>query len=100
MFLDGTKALLSGSYFAPGGQIGPWALLVRDAGLSPLSPAVKGAFVVLGAAYVLSALAFAFYRPGAKIALAIVAVLTLWYLPVGTLISIIVLASIAFERRS
>ena len=98
MIADGAKALVSGRYFAPGGQIGPWETAVRAIGISPFSPAMKAAFVILGAAYILSAIAYAFYRPGSRVYLAAVAVLTLWYLPVGTVISIIVLISTATER--
>ena len=98
MMLDGVKAIVTGGYIAPGGQIGPWAGLVNNAGISPFSPGMKAAFVVLGVAYIISALAYAFYRPGSRTFLAAVAILTLWYLPIGTVISIIVLTSVAFDR--
>lgn len=98
MIVDGAKALVSGSYFSPGGQIGPWEIVVRAMGISPFSSGLKTAFVILGAAYIVSAIAYAFYRPGSRVYLGAVAVLTLWYLPVGTVISIIVLISTATER--
>lgn len=97
MVFDGTRALTTGTYVTPGGQIGPWALLVSAVGLNPFSTAVKTAFVVLGLAYILSAAAYAFYRPRAALYLGCVAVLTLWYLPLGTILSFVVLSSIVAE---
>ncbi len=102
MMFDGTLALVRGSYVAPGGQLGPWQYVVSALGIAPLSLGMKIAFVVLGAAYILSAAAYAFYRPLGGLYLVAVAILTLWYLPLGTLLSLIVLASImidAFRMR-
>lgn len=95
MMLDGAKALVTGSYIAPGGQIGPWAAVLHSAGISPFWPLVKAGFVVLGAAYLMSAAAYAFYKPRSRMFIAAVAILTLWYVPVGTAISLVVLVSVA-----
>ena len=97
MLFDGLVALISGSYIAPGGQIGPWQHAVSALGVAPLSTGMKMAFVVLGAAYIASAAAYAFYKPRGASYLCAVAVLTLWYLPLGTILSMVVLISIAVD---
>jgi hypothetical protein len=98
MMLDGLAALATGSYIAPGGQIGPWVAVLRAVGISAFSSGVKVAFVVLGAAYVVSAVAFAFYRPYSRLYLGAIALLTLWYVPIGSFISLIVLVYVARVR--
>lgn len=98
MLVDGLHAWITGSYFAPGGQIGPWTHVVAAAGISPLSTAMKCIFVVLGLAYILAAAAFALYQRRAPL-FAVVALLTLWYVPLGTILSAIVLVFIALSRR-
>lgn len=97
MFVDGLHALLMGSYFAPGGQIGPWAALLSTIGVPPFSAGVKVAFVVLGLAYIVAGLAYALYERRA-LWFGLVAVCTLWYLPLGTILSLIVLIAIAVSR--
>lgn len=98
MLVDGILALITGSYFAPGGQIGPWAGVVSAAGIAPFSTGMKVAFAGLGAAYILSAAAYALYMRRSSIYLAAVAILTLWYLPLGTILSLVVLVSIATAK--
>lgn len=97
MLFDGLLALVTGSYIAPGGQLGPWQHVVSALGIAPLSAGMKTAFVVLGAAYIASAAAYAFYKPRGTLYLAAAAVLTLWYLPLGTILSLVVLISIAVD---
>lgn len=97
MSFDGLLALVTGSYVAPGGQLGPWQHVVSALGIAPLSTGMKTAFVVFGVAYIVSAAAYAFYRPGATLYLAGVAVLTLWYLPLGTILSLVVLISVVVD---
>ena len=99
MFVDGMHALITGSYFAPGGEIGPRAAVVSAVGIAPFSIGMKIAFVALGLAYILSAFAYALYMRRGSFYLSAVAVLTLWYLPLGTVLSLIVLTSIAVSRR-
>jgi hypothetical protein len=98
MFVDGLHALLAGAYFAPGGQIGPWAPLVSAAGISPFSTGMKITFVALGASFMLSACAYALFMRHSVVYLSATAILTLWYLPLGTLLSLIVLTSMAAAK--
>ena len=64
MVFDGVRALVVGSYITPrsgehAGQLGPWARIVRAVGIDPESTAMKAAFVVLGAAYLVASAAWA-----------------------------------------
>ena len=92
--LDGTRALRTGNYFTPrsgpgAGQLGPWSKVVASAGIDPQSRFMKSAHVVLGVCWLLSLAAFLMgLRPG-WYALAGCATLSLWYLPIGTLLGII-----------
>jgi hypothetical protein len=62
---DGLRAALLGDYFAPGGQLGPWAAVVQAAGVAPRSALMHAVFVALGLATLLALAAFALrWRPG------------------------------------
>ncbi len=93
MLADGVHFLTSGAYFGNGA--GPWASLVVRTGLDPLSRTMAAVFVVFGALWLASAALLAsaavLARSTARYAVVVLAVLTLWYLPVGTLLSAIVL---------
>jgi hypothetical protein len=94
--VDGAKALATGDYITPGsgthaGQLGPWAQLVRAIGISPHATGVRLLFVVLGAAWLVTAVAIGLEMPWGWIIGLIVAVATLWYLVPGTVISAVVL---------
>ena len=92
MLFDGVRALVVGSYVTPrsgphAGELGPWARVVRAVGVRPESTGMKAAFVVLGAAYLVVAVAWgtgASWAPWFGLALAVG---TLWYLVPGTVIS-------------
>ncbi|WP_314173674.1 hypothetical protein [Streptomyces winkii] len=97
MLFDGLHALIAGDFVTPGsgahaGRLGPWAQLVSGAGLEPRSLLVKWLFVGYAAAYLISAAAFAAGTAGAWWAMTVLAVLGLWYLPVGTVANLAVLA--------
>lgn len=91
MLADGARVLLTGAYF--GSTLGPWAALVRALGVDPyhLGPV----FVVLGLAWIAAVIAIDTRVPYARRYVAIVAVLSLWYVPFGTLLSLIALALVA-----
>lgn len=104
MTFDGFRALTIGDYLTPtsgphAGQLGPWSRVVSSAGLEPRSTAMKIIFVLFGLAWLGTAAAFAKRARGSTLALAIVSAATLWYLPVGTVISALVLAGLALLRR-
>ena len=86
MLADGVHFLLSGAYFGNG--LGPWAALIARAGIAPLSSTMACAFVGFGVLWLAAGAALALGR--ACYAVVVLAVATLWYLPVGTLLSVIV----------
>lgn len=97
MLFDGLHALITGDFVTPDsgthvGRLGPWANLVSAVGLDSRSLLVKWVFVGYAAAYLSSAGAFAAGVSGAWWALAVLAVLGLWYLPFGTVANLAVLA--------
>ena len=97
MVIDGVYVLLNGRYIGPE-KPGPWASLVSLAGVDVFK--LGPLFVIFGFAWLVfvfalfSGLEWAFWWG------IIIAVLTLWYLPFGTLISLIVLATFIFFRES
>ena len=104
MTFDGLRALLVGDYLTPtsgpyAGQLGPWSDVVSAVGIAPRSSPMKVLFVLFGVAWLWAIAGFLRRRPWSTRALAIVAVATLWYLPVGTLMSTLVLIGLALLRR-
>jgi hypothetical protein len=103
MTFDGFRALTLGDYLTPrtgrfAGQLGPWSGVVSAVGIQPRSTVMKVIFVIFGLAWLGAAAAFANRTPGSSVALAVVSVATLWYLPLGTLISALVLIGLALLR--
>jgi hypothetical protein len=97
LLFDGGRALITGDYVTPSagsraGQLGPWSRIVLAGGLEPRSTFVKCVHVFLGVAWLVGLAAFAMRpAPGWWILLCC-GVATLWYLPIGTFVSIIVVA--------
>jgi hypothetical protein len=97
MLFDGTRALVVGDFVTPkqgayAGQLGPWSHLVSAVGLDPRSAAVKLVFVCYGLAYLLALAAFLLHLSGAWLAVLVLAIAGLWYLPIGTLTNLAVIA--------
>ena len=96
MLLDGIHVLLKGKYIGPE-KPGPWAnlfyrLQVDVFSLGPL-------FLAYGVLW-LAWLYTLWAHPGmAYIFGIILAILTLWYLPVGTLLSVIILLTLVFGQE-
>ena len=94
MSFDGSRALTKGDYVTPkkgeyAGQLGPWAALVTALGIDPRSGFMKSLFVVYGVAWQVGAVLFFLKVSWAWWFLMALAVGSLWYLPVGTLISLV-----------
>ena len=95
MLIDGIYVMVSGKYIGPE-KPGPWASVLSITGVDVFK--LGPVFVGFGIAWI--ALAGGLFA-GASWAFwlgIIVAVLTLWYLPVGTITSLIVLAMLIFFR--
>jgi hypothetical protein len=96
MLFDGIHALTTGDYVTPksgpsAGQLGPWSKVILAVGLDPRSTLVKSIFVFQGAVTLALLVCFLLRAPWAAKALKIAAIAGLWYLPVGTVVNIIVL---------
>ena len=100
MAFDGTRALLVGDYVTPktgshAGQLGPWSKVVEGLGIDPRSTLMKWIFVVYGVGDLVVTAAFMFKVSWAWSGMLAVAVLSLWHLPFGTLINLIVIILIS-----
>lgn len=111
MAYDGGRALVIGDYVTPrsgphAGQLGPWAAVVEAAGIHPRSPLMKSVFVSLGLTWIVASAAFAARRSWGGSLLLWVAVASLWYLPIGTMIALAEVAGLmltgdrGWKRRS
>ncbi len=95
LLFDGAKALATGSYTTPSsgayaGQLGPWSKVVASVGLSPTGLTVKLTHIILGISWLI--FGFLVFR-GVHFAwwsLLSTALLSLWYLPFGTVAGVAV----------
>ena len=97
MLIDGVYVMLNGKYIGPE-KPGPWASVLSITGVDVFK--LGPLFIVFGIAWL--AFAFGFWSEAAWARLfgLVLSVLTLWYLPFGTLISIIVIALLLFVLKS
>ncbi len=105
MLSDGLRALILGDYFTSAagefaGQLGPWAGLVAAIGIDPRSTFMKSVFIIYGTAALIAVVGFALNQPWGRNALISMAVLGLWYLPIGTAANIIVIILLFLKRSS
>ncbi len=103
MTFDGVRALIVGDYLTPAtgpfaGQLGPWSHVVSAVGIAPRSSMMKVVFVTFGVAWLGATAAFLLRKRRSASALAVLAIATLWYLPVGTLISVLILTGLELLR--
>ena len=96
MLFDGSRALIIGDYVTPqtgeyAGQLGPWANLVEAIGIEPRSTMMKAIFVLYGLSGIVAVIAYALKKGWARSALIILAILGLWYVPIGTITNVITL---------
>ncbi|MFT3867089.1 MAG: hypothetical protein QM715_01200 [Nibricoccus sp.] len=86
---DGGRALLKGDYVtARDGKLGPWSRIVAGAGINPRGAGMKWAHVALGALWLGAMACFFLGVSFGRSALIGCSILTLWYLPIGTVLSI------------
>ena len=105
MTFDGTRALVVGDYVTPrtgvrAGQLGPWQHVARSVGIDPRSTTMKTIFAVYGLAWLCVVVAFLLGAQWAWLAMVIAAIGALWYLPIGTLFSILQIIALLWLRRS
>lgn len=105
MTFDGARALIVGDYVTAtsgeyAGQLGPWASVVRAFGIEPRSTLMKSIFVFYGIVWLIVASFFGQKLQWAWWAMLIAAVGTLWYLPVGTVLSLFQIALLIVMQRN
>ena len=103
MLADGLRALTVGDYFTPAsgeyaGQLGPWTLLVQALGIEPRSTFMKLVFIVYGIAALIAVAGFALNQPWGRNALIAIALLGLWYLPIGTAANVVAIILLFLKR--
>lgn len=91
---DGATALATGDYVTPktgpyAGRLGPWSKVVKAVGIEPRSTLMKAIHVVLGVIWIAMMVCFVFRVPWAWTGMLACAIAGLWYLPFGTLLSVI-----------
>ena len=91
---DGGHALLTGDYVTPktgrfAGQLGPWASVVSALGIEPRSTLMKSIHLLLGLGWLVVMVAFVLGARWAWWGMLGCAAAALWYLPFGTLLSLV-----------
>ena len=104
MLFDGSQAMITGDYVTPksgeyAGQLGPWSNLVKVVGIEPRSTLMKLIFVGYGLAALVVVACFAFGLSWAPIALMVVCILGLWFLPIGTITNLFALILLFVGRK-
>jgi len=94
LLFDGGRALIVGDYVTPAsgpraGQLGPWSRVVSAIGFDPRGNFIKGVHVLLGTAWLASMAVFAFKPAAGWWCVLVCSAASLWYLPVGTLLSLV-----------
>lgn len=93
MLIDGIYVIANGKYIGPE-KPGPWAAILSLSGVDVFK--LGPLFIGFGLAWLVFGGAFMSDASGAKTFGLVLSVLTLWYLPFGTVISIIVIGTLFF----
>jgi hypothetical protein len=97
MIFDGVHVLARGKYFGPP-RPGPWSIPFERLGVNPFS--LGPLFITLGTLWFVFAVAALAGQPWGRAGAAIVAIASLWYFPLGTILSLIYLALLYATRAS
>ena len=97
MLADGVRNLLTGTYFG-GGALGPWSGLVAATGLDPHH--FGAVFVLLGLGWFVAVTGLLTRAPWGWWASFTAGVLTLWYMPVGTVLAVVWLGLLVLFTRA
>jgi hypothetical protein len=93
MLIDGISVLANGKYIGPE-KPGPWASLISLAGIDVFK--LGPLFISFGVAWLIFVGALFSDATWARSFGVVLSIATLWYLPFGTLISVVVLAALIF----
>lgn len=104
MLFDGTRALIVGDYVTPksgeyAGQLGSWSNLVKAIGIEPRSTLMKSIFVTHGLIALAVTICFALGLPWTRVAMIIICILGMWFLPIGTVTNLVALILLLIGRR-
>ena len=93
---DGSRALIVGDYVTPAagpraGQLGPWSRVVLALGFEPRSTFIKCLHLFLGIAWLIAMIVLLAQPVKGWWVVLCCAMATLWYLPIGTVVGIIVI---------
>jgi hypothetical protein len=95
MIFDGVYVLKTGKYFGPE-KPGLWSDIAAWFGLDPFSLGVP--FIALGALWIVFLAAMLVQQSWAWYAALLTAILTLWYLPVGTILAVLYIVLLLIFR--
>jgi hypothetical protein len=95
MIFDGVHVLARGRYFGPD-RPGPWSIPFARLGVNPL--ALGPLFIGLGLLWLVFTAAALSGHGWGRVGGAIVAVASLWYFPLGTMLSLVYLALLYAAR--
>ena len=95
MLADGIYVMLNGKYIGPP-KPGPWAGLFAKRGIDVFK--LGPVFIIYGIVWLTFLTGVWMQQPWAYPLGIVASILTLWYLPVGTLVSLGILAMLLFER--
>lgn len=97
LIFDGIHVMVKGQYFGPPSP-GPWSKLVQRVGIDPMTLGFP--FVLLGGLWLIGGGMTLVGQDWAwNLALG-VAVATLWYLPIGTVLSLTMIALLVYGRST
>ncbi len=88
MLLDGVYATETQTYI--GGVTGPWAGMLHFAGFSAYSSAMYDIFIGFGILWLLAIVLYFFHL---RETIFVMAVLSLWYVPVGAILALVIMAT-------
>ena len=95
MIFDGIHVFVRGKYFGPE-RPGPWSVPFARLGINPFS--LGPLFVILGALWLVFAVAALAGRGWGRTSGTAVAIASLWYFPLGTILSLIYLVLLYATR--
>jgi hypothetical protein len=96
MLVDGIFVMIKGKYIGPQ-RPGPWTNLFYKLNIDVFK--LGPLFVVLGALWLIWLYSLWTNQSWAYSLGLIISILTLWYLPIGTLLSIIIIAVLLFAKQ-
>jgi hypothetical protein len=103
MLFDGSRALIVGDYVTPASgqyadQLGPWSNLAKAVRIEPRSTLMKSIYAGYGLLALPMSVCLALRLSWAWWGMVVVSILGLWYLPVGTVVNLIVLVLLFLSR--